>query len=629
MGRSVSATRIQAEGAIRGGWLVLAVFAATLLAYLPAVNAEFIWNDSDYVTAPHLRSLAGLGRIWFELGATEQYYPVLHSAFWIEHKLWGDSPAGYHLLNIFLHAGCACLLAAVLRRLVIPGAWLAAFIFALHPVYVESVAWISEQKNTLSLLFFLLAALVYLRFDAGREAVREFRWYVAATALFVIALLSKSTTAVLPPALLVVFWWRRGRLEWRRDVVPLLPWFVLGAAMGLLSAHVEKVYVGAQGAEFALTSLQRTLLAGRVVWFYFGKLIWPGELIFIYPRWHIDPAQAWQWLFLAGAVVLLVLLWRWRHRSRAPLAAALLFGGSLFPVMGFLNVYAFLFSFVADHWQYLPSIALVALGAAALTRLLNGPMAPAGEPMSAPGRQAVRWRAGSGDRRPASGTGLEGRGRRWRRGVPVLLVAALGVLTFQQSRMYADIRTFYRTTVARNPAAWMAHNNLGNLLRGDGRLEEAVAHFRAALNVRPDLNKVHNNLALTLHDMRRPEEAKEHYRRALAIDPGYGEAHNNLGRLLRELGRPDEALGHLVQALRAAPDDPDVHNNLGMVLRDLGRLPEAIVFFERSIRRAPHSVPSRLNMALTLSMLGRDSEAMEHYREARRLNPALPQLPGS
>jgi protein O-mannosyl-transferase len=586
----------------------LAVFGATLLAYWPAVNGGFIWNDDDYVTAPALRSLEGLGRIWFELGATEQYYPFLHSAFWLEHKLWGDSPAGYHLLNIFLHAGCACLLAGILRRLAIPGAWLAAFVFALHPVYVESVAWISEQKNTLSLFFYLLAALVYLRFDATRRP----RAYLVATAVFVVGLLSKSTTATLPPALLVVFWWQRGRLEWKRDVLPLLPWFALGAAMGLLSAYVERKYIGAEGAEFALTQLQRSLLAGRIVWFYLGKLIWPGNLIFIYPRWSVDPAQAWQWLFSAGAIAFVLVLWRLRGWSRAPLAAALFFGGSLFPVLGFFNVYAFLYSFVADHWQYLPSIGIVVFGAAALSRALE-----------ARSREARRGEEGRA-RPPGPRAGVRGFVPR---ALPVALVAALGVLTFQQSRMYADMHTFYRTTLARNPAAWMAHNNLGNLLRQEGRLEEAIAHYEAALRARPDLVKVHNNLANCLRDLRRPREALEHFQRAIEMAPDYAEAHNNVGRLLRELGRQEEALHHLIKALGFSPEDADVRNNLGMVLRDLGRLPEAIGQFERAIRADPTSAPAHLNLALSFSIVGRTEEAMAHYHEARRLNPKIPELP--
>jgi tetratricopeptide (TPR) repeat protein len=568
--------------------LGLAVFAATLLTYLPALQGGFIWNDSEYVTAPALRSVEGFWRIWFELGATEQYYPLLHSAFWLEHRLWGDNPFGYHLVNVLQHATSACLLALVLRRLAIPGPWLAAFLFALHPVMVESVAWISEQKNTLSLVFYLVAALVYLHFDATRSR----RAYAYATLLFVAALLTKSVTATLPPALLVVFWWKRGRIDWRRDVGPLLPWFALGAAMGLLSAYVERVYIGAHGEEFGLSALQRSLLAGRIAWFYAAKLLWPAELVFIYPRWTVDPTQAGHWLFSFGVLGLLGGLWWLRGRARAPLAAALFFGGSLFPTLGFFNVYAFLFSYVADHWQYLPSLGLLVLAAGGLARLLERPGVPT----------AVRT------------------------GLPAVLLSGLALLSFQQSRTYADLRTFYTATLARNPAAWMAHNNLGNLLRDAGELDAARGHFEAALTVRPDLYRVHNNLANVLHAQKRVPEAEEHYRRAVALRPDYAEAHNNLGSLLRQRGQPAEALRHLFRALVLDPEHADARNNLGMALRDLERNSEAIRQFQRAVQLQPAMAAAHLNLALSYSIAGRTTEAAFHLREARRLNPRIPDL---
>jgi tetratricopeptide (TPR) repeat protein len=569
--------------------LSTALVAVTLLTYFPALGAGFIWNDSEYVTAPELRTASGLWRIWFEVGATEQYYPLLHSSFWVQHKLWGDWATGYHGLNVLLHAASACLLAAVLGRLgfTATARWLAAGVFALHPVGVESVAWISEQKNTQSLVFYLSAALLYLRFRATRTRLA----YAGATAVFVAALLSKSVTATLPPALLVVGWWREGRLEWRRDIGPLLPWFLLGAAMGLFSAWVEKVHIGADGAEFALTFGQRCLLAGRIAWFYAGKLLWPANLAFIYPRWTIDTGEAWQWLFPLGALALLAGLWALRRRTRGPLAAALFFGGALFPTLGFFNVYAFLFSFVADHWQYLPSIGLVALGAAGLARVLD-----------------------------AAGPGL-------RYGLPVALLGALAVASFQQSRTYVDLRTFYTATVARNPQAWMAHNNLGNLLREAGELEGARLHLAAALAIRPDLTKAHNNLGSVLRDLRRPTEALAHYRRALELQPDYVEARNNLGSLLRQERQPREALAHLWRAMRLEPENADIRNHLGMTLRDLGRLEESVAEFRRAVRLRPAMAPAHLNLALSLSLLGREAESRAHYVVARRLNPAIPELP--
>jgi tetratricopeptide (TPR) repeat protein len=589
MSRRVSQTPLPRKAqvwVVPGAWIGLALFVVTLVAYAPAITAEFIWNDSDYVTAPELRSLSGLGRIWFEVGATEQYYPLLHSAFWVQHQLWGDAPTGYHLVNILLHATAACLLVVVLRRLAIPGAWLAGFIFALHPVYVESVAWISEQKNTLSLVFYLVAALIYLRFDHERRR----SLYFAATGVFVLALLSKSVTATLPAALLVVLWWKRGHLDWKRDVVPLLPWLVLGAAMGLFSGWVEKTYVGAQGSEFDLSLLQRSLLAGRIAWFYVGKLFWPADLIFIYPRWTIDPSQAWQWFFSLAVIAALIGLWLIRGRWRAPLAAVLFFGGSLVPTLGFFNVYAFIYSYVADHWQYLPSIGLVVLASAGITR------------------------------------GLAAKSPAWRYGLPGALLAVLAVLSFQQSRMYADMRTFYATTIAKNPECWMAYNNLGNLLRDRGELPLARVQFEEALRVRPDLHKVHYNLGNVLWDLRLPIDALGAYERAVEVKPDYPEARNHLGRVLLTQGRRDEALLHLQEALRLDPEYHDARNNLGMALRDAGRLDEAVAEFERVIRAAPTMAAAHLNLALSLSILGRTTEAMESYQTARRLNPAIPAL---
>jgi hypothetical protein len=348
-------------------WPCVLIVLATLAAYIPALSAGFIWDDYGHVTRADLRSLAGLFRIWFEPGATQQYYPLLHSAFWIEHLFWGDAPFSYHLLNILLHATGACLFFTLLRRLIVPGAWLAALFFALHPVCVESVAWISEQKNTLSTVLYLCAALAYLRFTDDRRPAR----YALATALFLAALLAKSVTATLPAALLVLAWWRHGRISWRDEVRPLLPWFALSAIAAAVTAHFERTQIGAQGSDFALTFAQRLLLAGRAPWFYAGKLLWPADLSFIYPHWTLDPATLWPWLFPLATLALVTALWVSRARSRAPLAAVLLFIGALFPALGFVNVYPFVFSFVADHFQYLASLPLFALVAAGLTTLAS------------------------------------------------------------------------------------------------------------------------------------------------------------------------------------------------------------------------------------------------------------------
>jgi tetratricopeptide (TPR) repeat protein len=581
---SITENRAPARGACA------AIGAATVLAYWPALRSGLIWNDPDYVTRPELRSLHGLARIWGEVGATEQYYPALHSAFWLEHRLWGDAPLGYHLANVLLHAAAACLFALVLRRLAVPGAWLGGLLFALHPVAAESVAWISEQKNTLSTVLYLAAAMTYLKLRyKDRPGPSRPALYLLATALFVLAVLSKSVAATLPAALLVVLWWKEGRLRWRPDVAPLLPWFAAAAGGGLFTAWVERRYIGAEGDDFALSGVQRVLIAGRAVWFYLGKLAWPAHLVFIYPRWTVDPAAAWQYLFPLAALAALAALWLMRARTRGPLAAALLFVGSLFPVLGFFNVYAFVFSFVADHFQYLACLGLLALAAAGLAAAL---------------RPLPSWLA-------------------W--AAVVVLLGALGAGTWRQCGRYRDLVTFYRAIIAGNPRAWLAHYNLGNILREEGRDAEAAAEYRDALRDKPDYPQAENNLGLSLVEMGQAAPAAAAYRRSLQLRPSYAQAHNNLGIALRALGRNAEAVPEYEEALRLKPDYAEADYNLGLVLHALGRNPEAIACFREALRLRPEFAEALNDLANTLRDGGDGPGAVAAYEQALRLKPDYPE----
>ncbi|MEO7796372.1 MAG: tetratricopeptide repeat protein, partial [Opitutaceae bacterium] len=530
------------------GLMCVLIFAAAMLVYGRSLSGDFLWDDRPgHVTRPELRSGEGLGRIWFEPGATQQYYPLLHSAFWIEHRLWGDAPAGYRTLNLLLHATAACLVGVLLRRLGVPGAWLAALLFTLHPVGVESVAWISEQKNTLSTVLFLGAALGYLRFHAARRTST----YLWATGLFVLALCTKTVTATLPAALLVIFWWQRGRLDWRRDWQPLLPWFALSLASAFITASVERTLIGAQGEDFALTFLQRTLLAGRAAWFYFGKLIWPADLIFIYPRWTMDTGSLLQWLAPIGVLALLATLWFRRDRQRGGLAAAWLFLGLLFPALGFVNVFPFLYSFVADHFQYLASIAIFALIAAGWASFV-------------PVSLTVR-RVGS---------------------VAVLVV--LGALTWRQSGDYRNVIKLYETTLAKNPSAWMAHNNLGIAYVDAGRAAEALPHYEAALRLRPRYPEAENNFGYALLALNRNADALLHLQRAVLLQPKYAEAHNNLGRAFMAVGRTEEGRAAFAEAARIDPRSAVAQANLGLALATAGQPEQAITLFARAVQLDPN-----------------------------------------
>jgi protein O-mannosyl-transferase len=564
------------------------IFAVVLIAYAPALRSGFIWDDHPgHVTRPDLQSVAGLGRIWFEIGATQQYYPLLHTAFWVEHRLWGETAAAYHVLNVLLHATAACLVGVLLRRLRVPGAGLAALWFAVHPVTVESVAWISEQKNTLSTVLYLCAALAYLRYAGvgGDEpsasptssAARSGAYWLS-LGLFVLALATKTVTATLPAALLVILWWRRGRLG-RRDVAPLLPWFGLSIAAAIVTSSFERSLIGAQGIDFGLGPIERVLLAGRAFWFYLTKLIWPSDLAFIYPRWTITAEAAWQFGFPVAALALIGLL-GWRgHRSRGPLAAMLLFGGSLFPALGFVNVFPFIYSFVADHFQYLASIPVLALGAAGLTQL---------------GRRAL----------PVAATAM---------------LAVFATLTWQQSGTYRDVTTLYTTTLARNPECWMAHNNLAITLVDAGRGAEALPHYEEALRLRPRYPEAENNFGYALTALGRAAEGIPHLQRALALQPNYAEAQNNLGVAYMAMGRPVDGAQAFEKALQLKSDYPVAHVNLGLAFAASGNTAEAVSHFARAAQLDPRYPDAELNWGIALSMSGHPQEALAHLNRALEL----------
>jgi tetratricopeptide (TPR) repeat protein len=585
--------------ASRNALFAALVLGASLLAYLPSLSGAFIWNDSDYVTAPALRSLGGLARIWTQVGVTQQYYPLLHSAFWVQHRLWGDHPLGYHIATLLLHASSAVLFALVLRRLFagLPAQarppdgteWLAALLFALHPVHVESVAWITEQKNTTSTALYLASALLYLRFDEGRRPGA----YAAALALFACSLACKTVTATLPAALLVAFWWMRGRLDWRRDVLPLAPWLLIGAAAGLFSGWVERHYVGAQGAEFDIPANERALVAGRAVWFYLCSLAWPSGLNFVYPRWSVDPSVWWQWLFPLGVLGAGVALWAWRRRGRGPLAAFLIFVGSLFPALGFVNLYGARYSWVWDHWQYLPDLAPIALAAAGLT---------------------AGWRR------------MAPRLSRLGLALACALLAVLAALTWVHCGMFRDDETLYRETLRGNPDSWLAHTNLGTLLWSTpGRSDDAIAEYEAALRLEPDYAMSHYNLGLVLAKMPgRLNDAVAQYREAIRLKPDYVDAHNNLGSALTPMpGRLDDAIAQFQEALRLRPEIAEEHYNLALTLsRAPGRLDEAVAEYREALRLRPDYAEAHNDLGAALSaMPGRLEDAIAEYNEALRLKP--------
>ena len=565
-------------------WICIALLVATFIAYQPAWNGGLLWDDDAHLIPPTLASFEGLARIWTDFQVTQQYYPIVNTAFWIMNRLWGTATFGYHAVNIVLHACSAWIVFLILRRWSMKGALVAATLFALHPVQVESVAWMSELKNTLSGVFYLLAALAYFHFDESRKR----QWYFAAFAAFLLALGSKTVTATLPAALAVVLWWRRGSLDWRRDLLPLAPMLLVGVVAGIATAWLEVAWVGAHGDSFGLSGIERVLLAGRAAWFYAAKAIWPVPLMFMYPRWSIDASALWQYAFPVALAAAIAVLWWRRDRARGPLAAALFFVGTLFPALGFVNVFPFRYSFVADHFQYLAILGVLVPVAYGVTTLLQ------------------RWRPGL---------------REWV--VAVMLAVPLFVLTYLQSQLYANAETLYRATLQANPSSLLAHNNLAALLL-DGPASgwaEAEEHAKAAVAVAPDDAAAHNNLGLAWQRAGRFEDSVREHREAVRINPEIAAAHYNLGISLSSLERLDEAAVAYRESLRIFPSQAAARSNLGQLLARQGKFAEGAEEIRRAIAIDPESPDLRMNLANVLTAGGAPDQAVAAYDQALTLRP--------
>ncbi|MFN8547532.1 MAG: tetratricopeptide repeat protein [Candidatus Eisenbacteria bacterium] len=536
------------------GWQIALLVVVTLLAYLPAFSGGWVWDDDEYVlNNPTLASLSGLGKIWFDPSTTPQYYPLVFTTFWVDARLFGLDARGYHASNVFLHAAVAVLLLLLLDRLRVAGAWAIALLFAVHPVHVESVAWITERKNVLSALFYFGAALSYLRFDPpeGSEAKRDWRPYGVALGLFVLALLAKTTAVSLAPALLLILWWKRGRLE-MKSLAPLTPFFAIGVLGGALTASLEHGKVGAQGAAWSLHALERVVLAGRAFWFYPMKLLLPHPLVFIYPRWQIS-VNALQLVAPLTAAAALIALFALRARlGKGPVVAALFYAAAIFPALGFFNVYWMRFSYVADHFQYLGSIGILALLVAAWRRV-----------------------------RAPEQTALD-------RPVAAVVVLALALLTARQASVYRSGEDLWRDTLAKNDQAWIAHNNLGFLLANTGRGTEAEPHYRAALQLYPDFAEAHNNLATLRGQQGRFDEAIAACERAIAADPKFARAYFNRALAEFRLGRHEEALRDLDRFEELSGPYARARLYRGLALQALGRTSEAIAAFDASLTLDPN-----------------------------------------
>ena len=584
------------------GWVDgLVIVLLVLLAYGSALPNGYIWDDDDYVENNlTLRSGEGLVQIWTEPSSIPQYYPLVHTTFWIEHQLWGLAPFGYHLTNVLLHALGAVLLWRFLRRLELPGAWFCAALFAVHPVTVESVAWITERKNVLSTVFALAAAIQFWDYT-DRKASKNL---TLSAVFFVLALLSKTVVASLPAVLFLLLWWKKKPLE-ARIVVPLAAMLVVGGAMGWYTAFVERTRVGAEGVQWDFTLVDRTLIAGRALWFYASKLVLPIDLIFVYPRWRIDSSQALQYVYPVTALALpLVLLLLHKRIGRGPLVAVLIFGGVLFPALGFLNVYPHRYSFVADHFQHHAALSLIVLFGAGLAMIPGLRPTPAG---------TVEGPAGA--RQPR--TALAG----WS-----VILLVLVALTFTRNFVYESKRTLWVDTIARNPNASMAHNNLGIEYHHEGNISAAIRSFREAIRTEPTNARAIGNLANMYVKQGRFAEAEPLLRQAIGLQSNFVGAYANLGVVLASRGDYAGAIEAFEKAnevnIELGHDKvPHACAGLGEIFYRTGRYAEALENLDFALRNGMTQPQVYLNYAEVLIRLGQPEPAIANFQQALNAPP--------
>jgi protein O-mannosyl-transferase len=627
------------------------------IAYAPVFGAGFVWDDESHLTQnPCIVGPLGLKEIWTSTRAV--YYPLVLTTFWVLHKLVGLNPLPYHILNVLMHAGSAVLLWRLLRQLGVHGAWLGAALWALHPVMVQSVAWVTELKNTQSCLFYLLSIFWFLkwkeepqsrsggfptaagfwsartspRFKSGdmsphSKTASHSLMLALSLLFFVLATLSKPSVVMLPVVLALCIWWRRGTVGWK-DGVPIVPFLLVSAFASAWTIWEQKFHASAVGPEWAQTWPERLIIAGRAIWFYLGKLVWPHPLIFIYPRWEIHPMQLLAWLPLLGALIFLALIWTAATRrrfqsadmsahskaswSRAVFFAAAYYVISLFPVLGFFSVYFFRYSFVSDHFQYLASMGPLALAGAAIAtlvgRLCETPLELASDTDAL---QSSSDNIGVARRKLFLGS----------LGCSILLLS-LVFLTWQQTTVYHDVITLYTRTLAKNPACWMAHYNLGIALHDHGETDRAITHYRQAIELRPGYAEAHYNLGRLLAEKGEFNDAISHYEATLAINAADAEAHSNLGATLFQAGRVDDAIAHYQEALAVRPDYAEASCNLADALLSKGDMDGAITHYRTCVAVLPNHTDAQYNLASALLRKGSIDEAIIHYKKALELLPA-------
>lgn len=565
----------------------LALASAILFVYFPAIRGGFVWDDDIYLTHhPPITDPLGLLKIWFDPASSISPYPMVFTTYWIEYRLWGFAPEGYHLVNLALHAMNAFLVSLILRRLGFPSARLAAIIFAVHPMSVESVAWITERKDVLSGLFHLLAIHFWLRHieASGKKT------YALAFASFVFAMLSKTVTCTFPVIAVLLTIWKSPSIsstQLRILAIKTTPMFAIALVLGLATIWWEKFnLVGTE--QFTFSFSQRLLMAGRAPWFYLGKLGWPWPLSLIYQEWPLNTASVAEWgfCFLTLTGLLSIVLFGWRRRSPLALATGY-FIITLTPALGFLDYSSMVYGYAYNHFQYLAGIGIMAVMAALLQNAS----------MRLPFAQ-IRLIA------------------------CIFLLLSLGLASRHHSAHFTSNETLFRANIAVNPRSWVGWYNVGVELDGQNKPESALTHYNEGLKINPDHIDGICNRANALMALGRLDEARAELNRALELEPDGFAIHLTLGLLAMQEQNLDESIERFTRTTELRPKNGKGHYNLGLALMRKEKTDEALVAFERAAEIEPNNPLALNGLGIALVQVGRRAEGIPYLQRAAALNPA-------
>ncbi len=607
----------------------LALLLLTQISYWPLHTAGYIWDDAGWLVHNHFaHHWRGLWSIWLNPKASIQYYPLVFTAFVVQWHLWGADAFCYHLVNIFLQGINAILLWRILVKLNLRGAWIVAAIWAIHPVQVETVGWVVEQKSLLSAFFLFPAILAWIRFadlpgtrpaTAPFLTAREWRFYILGTLAYVLSLLAKTDACAIPVVLLFVQGWKRWPLR-RRDVLLLIPWLLFGFLAALMTIHIEHGQAGAHGHIFHFTIPQHLIIAGKDLWFYPFKLFWPWPMMEVYPRWHLHHVALWQWIFpLSAFAVPLILLALSGKIGRGPFVGVAVYGLLISPLLGFIAFYTEIYTFVADHYQYLACIGIIILVTQTAAWILDQ--------AAEPSHDAPADSSAPGDHAAQAQPGMVGHSSsRLAIAVSALVLLILGSITWAQSEVYTPPLRVWTHDLKYNPTCWVAMEQVGTHDFVHGRMAEGLAllHKANQLSHGEDL-VVTSDLGDAYRALHQYARAIPYYRRSLDDAGIQPPTIRHLVECYEALGDWHQAYADMLRAVKLLPHSVVLQTQLADILSAARHPKRAIPHYQIAIKYEPTDTKALFGLAQALTRLGHWRQAIPYFKRALHVSPAFGQ----